>query len=90
MSVAPWADPVTFLTSGTVAPFGTVGPAAKVPLLFRSESSLGLPPSRSPVPQNRSADSQRQLAVFIDFENLALGVRGKDDRIEIRRVLDLA
>ena len=40
------------------------------------------------MPQNRSVDSQRQLAVFIDFENLALGVRGKDDRIEIRRVLD--
>ena len=40
------------------------------------------------MPQNRSADAQRQLAVFIDFENLALGVRGKDERIEIHRVLD--
>jgi uncharacterized protein (TIGR00288 family) len=33
-------------------------------------------------------DTQRQLAVFIDFENIALGLKHKDDRIEIRRVLD--
>ena len=44
---------------------------------------------RTSVPETRStADTQRQLAVFIDFENLALGVKSKDDRIEIRRVLD--
>ncbi len=41
------------------------------------------------MPESRSTpDSQRQLAVFIDFENLALGVRAKDEQIEIRRVLD--
>ena len=33
-------------------------------------------------------ETERSLAVFVDFENLALGVRDKDDRIEIRRVLD--
>jgi uncharacterized protein (TIGR00288 family) len=40
------------------------------------------------MPNAASADSQRQLAVFIDFENIALGLKNKDDRIDIRRVLD--
>ena len=35
-----------------------------------------------------SPDTQLRLAVFIDFENIALGLRGKEDRFEIRRVLD--
>jgi uncharacterized protein (TIGR00288 family) len=35
-----------------------------------------------------ATDSQPQLAVFIDFENIALGLRGKDDRFDVRRVLD--
>lgn len=34
------------------------------------------------------ADAQLRLAVFVDFENIALGLRGKDDRFEIARVLD--
>ncbi len=34
------------------------------------------------------SDAQRRLAVFIDFENIALGLKNKDDRIDIRRVLD--
>jgi uncharacterized protein (TIGR00288 family) len=33
------------------------------------------------------ADTERSLALFIDFENLALGFRGKNDRFDIRRVL---
>ena len=32
-------------------------------------------------------DQERSLALFIDFENLALGFRGKNDRFDIRRVL---
>ncbi|MGE3805665.1 MAG: NYN domain-containing protein, partial [Gemmataceae bacterium] len=32
-------------------------------------------------------DSERSLAVFIDFENLALGFQGRRDRFEIDRVL---
>ena len=33
-------------------------------------------------------DSDRSLAVFIDFENLALGFQGRRDRFEIERVLE--
>ena len=33
-------------------------------------------------------DSERSLAVFIDFENLALGFQGRRDRFEIARVLE--
>jgi uncharacterized protein (TIGR00288 family) len=33
-------------------------------------------------------DSERSLAVFIDFENLALGFQGRRDRFEIDRVLE--
>jgi uncharacterized protein (TIGR00288 family) len=33
-------------------------------------------------------DSERSLAVFIDFENLALGFQGRRDRFEIGRVLE--
>jgi uncharacterized protein (TIGR00288 family) len=33
-------------------------------------------------------DSARSLAVFIDFENLALGFQGRRDRFEIERVLE--
>lgn len=50
--------------------------------------AIPYPIREAPVTNSRTADPQRQLAVFIDFENLALGVRNKDDRIEIRRVLD--
>lgn len=32
-------------------------------------------------------DQERSLALFIDFENLALGFRGKNDRFDIQRVL---
>src|SRR5947209_9084026 len=34
------------------------------------------------------ADSERALAVFIDFENLALGFQGRRDRFDIIRVLE--
>jgi uncharacterized protein (TIGR00288 family) len=34
------------------------------------------------------ADGERSLAVFIDFENLALGFQGRRDRFEIQRVLE--
>jgi uncharacterized protein (TIGR00288 family) len=34
------------------------------------------------------ADSERSLAVFIDFENLALGFQGRRDRFDIGRVLE--
>src|SRR3989442_1286757 len=34
------------------------------------------------------ADSDWTLAVFIDFENLALGFQGRRDRFEITRVLE--
>src|SRR6266403_1683760 len=33
-------------------------------------------------------DSARSLAVFIDFENLALGFQGRRERFEIERVLE--
>src|SRR5437762_13267100 len=33
------------------------------------------------------ADGERSLAVFIDFENLALGFQGRRDRFDIARVL---
>src|SRR6266849_8931127 len=33
-------------------------------------------------------DSARSLAIFIDFENLALGFQGRRDRFEIERVLE--
>src|SRR5437762_5473777 len=34
------------------------------------------------------ADGERSLAVFIDFENLALGFQGRRDRFDIHRVLE--
>ena len=34
------------------------------------------------------ADGERSLAVFIDFENLALGFQGRRERFEINRVLE--
>src|ERR1700756_1253568 len=34
------------------------------------------------------ADGERSLAVFIDFENLALGFQGRRDRFDISRVLE--
>src|SRR5438445_528124 len=33
-------------------------------------------------------DSERSLAIFVDFENLALGFQGRRDRFEIARVLE--
>src|SRR2546426_5453332 len=33
-------------------------------------------------------DGERSLAVFIDFENLALGFQGRRDRFDIERVLE--
>src|SRR5437773_11341437 len=33
-------------------------------------------------------DGERSLAVFIDFENLALGFHGRRDRFDIERVLE--
>src|SRR5271155_6282062 len=33
-------------------------------------------------------DGERSLAVFIDFENLALGFQGRRDRFDIQRVLE--
>ncbi len=33
-------------------------------------------------------DGERSLAIFIDFENLALGFQGRRDRFEIHRVLE--
>jgi uncharacterized protein (TIGR00288 family) len=35
-----------------------------------------------------STDGARSLAVFIDFENLALGFQGRRDRFDISRVLE--
>lgn len=37
---------------------------------------------------NQSADAEHALAVFIDFENLAMGFNGRRDRFEIARVLE--
>jgi uncharacterized protein (TIGR00288 family) len=34
------------------------------------------------------ADTERSLAVFVDFENLALGFQGRRDRFDINRVLE--
>lgn len=34
------------------------------------------------------ADNDRSLAVFVDFENLALGFQGRRDRFDIQRVLE--
>ena len=33
-------------------------------------------------------DSDRALAIFVDFENLALGFQGRRDRFDIVRVLE--
>src|SRR3981081_4405739 len=33
-------------------------------------------------------DSDRALAIFIDFENLALGFQGRRERFEVERVLE--
>src|ERR1700737_2452016 len=33
-------------------------------------------------------DSDRSLAIFVDFENLALGFQGRRDRCDIERVLE--
>src|SRR6266852_4238433 len=33
-------------------------------------------------------DNERSLAIFVDFENLALGFQGRRDRFEIHRVLE--
>ncbi len=40
-----------------------------------------------PAPVSTTAAPQHQLAVFIDFENIALGLKG-DGRFDVRRVLD--
>ena len=37
---------------------------------------------------NRAGDGERTLAVFIDFENLALGFAGRRDRFQIEKVLE--
>src|SRR5437762_1456984 len=37
---------------------------------------------------SRMPDVERSLAVFIDFENLALGFQGRRDRFDIARVLE--
>src|SRR6202035_4150205 len=34
------------------------------------------------------AEGERSLAVFVDFENLALGFQGRRDRFDIARVLE--
>ena len=33
-------------------------------------------------------DGERSLAIFVDFENLALGFQGRRDRFDITRVLE--
>ena len=33
-------------------------------------------------------DGERSLAIFIDFENLALGFQGRRERFDIARVLE--
>src|SRR5438093_12174452 len=33
-------------------------------------------------------DGERSLAIYIDFENLALGIQGRRDRFDIERVLE--
>jgi len=40
------------------------------------------------MPAAPSASAQLQLAVFIDFENLALGLRDGDPPFDVRRILD--
>src|SRR5437879_3624072 len=37
---------------------------------------------------SRMLDGERSLAVFIDFENLALGFQGRRDKFDIARVLE--
>src|SRR5713101_5960681 len=46
----------------------------------------GTPSGRAP--ETNVTDSDRSLAIFIDFENLALGFQGRRDRFEIARVLE--
>ena len=38
--------------------------------------------------QTRAGDGERTLAVFVDFENLALGFGGRRDRFQIEKVLE--
>src|SRR5437588_6882490 len=44
--------------------------------LFHPQGGSGMP------------DGERSLAIFVDFENLALGFQGRRDRFEIERVLE--
>src|SRR5262249_14327617 len=44
--------------------------------------------SPSPLKRHSMPDSDRSLAIFIDFENLALGFQGRRDRFDIERVLE--
>ena len=37
---------------------------------------------------HRAGDGERSLAVFIDFENLALGFQDRRDRFDIGQVLE--
>jgi len=51
----------------------------------RKPGEYGASPQMKPV---RSGDGERILAVFIDFENLALGFHGRRDRFQIEKVLE--
>jgi uncharacterized protein (TIGR00288 family) len=41
-----------------------------------------------PMSNSAPASPQHQLAVFIDFENIALGLQGSDGAFDVRRILD--
>jgi uncharacterized protein (TIGR00288 family) len=47
------------------------------------QSAIRISDRRNPMP-----DTERALAVFIDFENLALGFQGQRNRFDIHRVLE--
>src|SRR5262249_54779684 len=44
--------------------------------------------SPSPLKRHSMPDGERSLAVFVDFENLALGFQGRRERFDIARVLE--
>src|SRR5439155_17418833 len=50
--------------------------------------SSPFPGARSKSEDSMMPDGDRSLAVFIDFENLALGFQGRRERFDIERVLE--
>jgi len=64
--------------------------AVRVSMIANAANSFSYTTPQGFVPMRfqRAGDGERTLAVFIDFENLALGFAGKRDRFQIEKVLE--